>query len=113
MPVAANLQGDVRQIERTTNEVLAERLDQDVVGAQRAESLGQRRRQQDGLVVPGGRNPEFPLYAVGAGRGDAGQYEIRVRRGGRGAVLDVGVAGASVASRRTPAIGCSPRDERV
>ena len=32
-------------------EVLAERLDQDIVGAERRESLGQRRRQHNGLVV--------------------------------------------------------------
>ena len=65
------------------HEVASERLDQDVVGPQRAESLGQRRRQQDGLVVPGRRKHQSPLYAVSTGRREAGQYKVRVRRGRR------------------------------
>ena len=60
------------------HEVLAERLDQDVVGAERRESLGQRRRQWGRLVVLGWWKNEFPRDPVGARGGEAGQTEVRV-----------------------------------
>ena len=85
------IRGDVRQLSSLyevvpLHEVLAERLDQDLVGAERRESLGQRRRQQDGLVVLSRRKLESPRDPVGARGGEAGQTEVRVSRRGRGAV---------------------------
>ena len=44
------------------HEVLAERLDQDVVGAERRESLGQRRRQWVRLVVL--ESERLPLVGI-------------------------------------------------
>ena len=77
------IRGDVGELrilyERVPlHEVLAERFDQDVVGAQRAESLGQRRRQWVRLVVLGWWKNEFPRDPVGARGGEAGQTEVRV-----------------------------------
>ena len=85
------VRGDVRQLSSLyevvpLHEVLAERSDQDLVGAQRAESLGQRRRQWVRLVVLGWWKNEFPRDPVGARGGEAGQTEVRVSRCGRGAV---------------------------
>ena len=78
------IRGDVRQLSSLyevipLHEVLAERLDQDVVGAERRESLGQRRRQWGRLVVLGWWKNEFPRDPVGARGGEAGQTEVRVR----------------------------------
>ena len=61
------IRDDVRELrilhERVPlHEVLAERLDQDVVGAERRESLGQRRRQWVRLVVL--ESERLPLVGI-------------------------------------------------